>query len=163
MSKKITTKSKTVVAQAPVKVSAPAEPPEAKTIEELTDLQWNELQAMKYPGTSVPVYDAQQPEIVMQIVNMVIVLGGEETLKFLRTASGPEDILWQQPLMEPARQNYQEELNIRTIREDVMVGAIKCFRCGSMRVKTREAQTRAADEATSVFYECSDCGQKWRN
>lgn len=39
---------------------------------------------------------------------------------------------------------------------------IKCERCGSDNVNVFHKQMRSADEATSKFYTCLNCGNKWR-
>ena len=38
---------------------------------------------------------------------------------------------------------------------------IKCRHCGSENVFVYSKQTRSADEATTKFYTCLDCGNKW--
>lgn len=39
---------------------------------------------------------------------------------------------------------------------------IHCKNCKSDNVYVFSKQVRSADEATSKFYTCLDCGQKWR-
>ena len=39
---------------------------------------------------------------------------------------------------------------------------IKCKVCGSDNVNLFTKQTRSADEASSRFYTCLNCGNKWR-
>ena len=36
-----------------------------------------------------------------------------------------------------------------------------CKRCGSRKISYYEMQTRSADEGTSSFFTCIDCGAKW--
>lgn len=38
----------------------------------------------------------------------------------------------------------------------------KCKRCKSTNVYSYEKQTRSADEGATRFYECTNCGLKWR-
>lgn len=40
---------------------------------------------------------------------------------------------------------------------------IKCKKCGSENIYSESKQTRAADEAMTVFYTCLDCGNRWKN
>lgn len=40
--------------------------------------------------------------------------------------------------------------------------AIDCPRCGHGRALFKEVQTRSADEATTVFYQCVLCEHNWR-
>ena len=38
-----------------------------------------------------------------------------------------------------------------------------CFKCGSNNVLSIAKQVRSADEGTSVFNQCRDCHNKWRD
>ena len=38
-----------------------------------------------------------------------------------------------------------------------------CFKCGSNNIFSVAKQTRSADEGTSVFNECRNCHNKWRD
>ena len=37
-----------------------------------------------------------------------------------------------------------------------------CGKCGSTKVSNYEKQTRSGDEPMTQFFECSDCGHRWR-
>lgn len=39
---------------------------------------------------------------------------------------------------------------------------IKCPKCGSEDVNEQEMQTRSADEASTKFFTCLRCSNKWR-
>ena len=39
---------------------------------------------------------------------------------------------------------------------------VKCKNCGSENVNSYSKQVRSGDEATTVFYTCLDCKNKWR-
>ena len=38
-----------------------------------------------------------------------------------------------------------------------------CFKCGSNTIFSIAKQVRSADEGTSLFNECQDCHNKWRD
>lgn len=40
-------------------------------------------------------------------------------------------------------------------------GLFKCSACGSKKTYSYGKQTRSADEATTVFVTCGNCGKKW--
>lgn len=39
---------------------------------------------------------------------------------------------------------------------------ITCKKCGSDNVFSESRQTRSSDEATTIFYTCLNCGNKWK-
>ena len=39
---------------------------------------------------------------------------------------------------------------------------LKCRRCRSNRITTKQVQTRGADEAMTVFCECDSCSLRWK-
>lgn len=39
---------------------------------------------------------------------------------------------------------------------------LKCRRCKSERISTKQVQTRGADEAMTVFCSCDDCSLRWK-
>jgi len=47
-------------------------------------------------------------------------------------------------------------------RPAVSSGHIKCRKCKSNNLTTTQVQTRGADESMTVFFECGDCGQRWK-
>jgi DNA-directed RNA polymerase subunit M/transcription elongation factor TFIIS len=38
----------------------------------------------------------------------------------------------------------------------------KCFTCGSKHIEWTTKQTRSMDEASTVYYTCTTCGQNWK-
>lgn len=39
---------------------------------------------------------------------------------------------------------------------------IRCINCKQMTVNFFEKQTRSADESATIFYQCQECGKRWR-
>lgn len=64
---------------------------------------------------------------------------------------------------EIRRRQKEEEKFLYENNRKATSKRIKCFSCGNRNVCTSEQQTRSADEPMTVFYECLDCGNKWRN
>jgi DNA-directed RNA polymerase subunit M/transcription elongation factor TFIIS len=48
------------------------------------------------------------------------------------------------------------------ISKIAMTDQITCGRCKKKRITYYEMQTRSADEPASIFYNCLDCGNRWR-
>ena len=40
--------------------------------------------------------------------------------------------------------------------------SVRCRRCKSTHVRSEARQTRSADEAPTLFFDCRDCGARWR-
>ena len=61
-------------------------------------------------------------------------------------------------------QKYIEELELRNEQKlNVKFSEMyKCGNCGKKRAKIREAQTRSADEGSTLFITCIECGHEWR-
>ena len=56
----------------------------------------------------------------------------------------------------------------KAIRNNINSGALesdlfKCTRCKKNHCSYYELQTRSADEATTVFITCLNCGKRWRS
>jgi len=57
---------------------------------------------------------------------------------------------------------------IEAFRQDVINTKVKntvgihCRKCGSEDIYCESRQTRSADEATTKFYTCLNCGNKWK-
>lgn len=69
----------------------------------------------------------------------------------------------QEKIYDDLRQIDFSEYKTKVI--DVMIKNtvnIYCKNCKSDNVYVFSKQVRSADEATSKFYTCLDCGQKWR-
>ena len=50
----------------------------------------------------------------------------------------------------------------KTHMMDKISGGFKCRRCGSDKTQYMQKQTRSADEPMTVFFECMNCGKRWR-
>lgn len=46
--------------------------------------------------------------------------------------------------------------------EMAMTDQFKCSKCHSRQCSYREMQTRSADEGTTIFVRCLNCGHKWK-
>ena len=74
------------------------------------------------------------------------------------------------------KNTIQEEIN-KTLFKNVPISAfiqdvinvkvkntveVYCKKCGSDNVFSESRQTRSADEATTIFFTCLNCGNKWK-
>jgi len=49
-----------------------------------------------------------------------------------------------------------------TVNIEASTDMFTCKRCKSKRTTFYEMQTRSADEATTIFIQCIDCGKNWK-
>ena len=45
---------------------------------------------------------------------------------------------------------------------DIKEGVYKCSKCGSKKTIQNEMQIRSADEPTTIFIQCTNCGKRWK-
>ena len=55
------------------------------------------------------------------------------------------------------------EKNMYEKRKDNVVSIYKCGKCKKNECTFYQLQTRGADEATTTFVECVNCGHKWKD
>ena len=58
---------------------------------------------------------------------------------------------------------HKIEKNLYEKRKDNVVGIYKCGKCKKNECTFYQLQTRGADEATTTFIECVNCGNKWKD
>jgi len=51
---------------------------------------------------------------------------------------------------------------MKAIGIDESKGMFQCSKCKSKRISNHAKQTRSADEPMTQFFECADCGNRWR-
>uniref|UniRef100_A0A7S3NK08 Transcription elongation factor S-II n=1 Tax=Aureoumbra lagunensis TaxID=44058 RepID=A0A7S3NK08_9STRA len=51
---------------------------------------------------------------------------------------------------------------MKEIGIDESKGMFQCAKCKSKRISNHAKQTRSADEPMTQFFECADCGNRWR-
>lgn len=70
----------------------------------------------------------------------------------------------QDAINEDLRKRIKTEAFVQEVVQDLIVNTVglKCKRCGSDQINVVSRQTRSSDEATSKFYTCLNCGNKWR-
>ena len=80
--------------------------------------------------------------------------------KVLGSENIRQKILFQNPLMEPARNKFTSDMNIYKTRVEVEAGE-KCRKCGSMETISLSLQQRSCDEMTSIKITCINCKFRW--
>ena len=64
---------------------------------------------------------------------------------------------------EEAKVTDKKEVHMVDKRPEILPRVkADCKKCGNKEAYYFVQQTRSADEAPTIFYECTKCGQKWR-
>jgi DNA-directed RNA polymerase subunit M/transcription elongation factor TFIIS len=69
-------------------------------------------------------------------------------------------ILFENPLLEPAKEQFELYMEIFKSKIEVSAGE-RCKKCGSDNTISITAQTRSADEAQTIKIQCLECKFKW--
>ena len=72
--------------------------------------------------------------------------------------------IFEHPVFDSARERMKRFIGQLEKSQEALENSLyACFKCGSNNVFSVEKQVRSADEETSVFNECRDCHDKWRD
>lgn len=84
----------------------------------------------------------------------------------LATSSVREQREQARNFLHDARSLDWSKKNRDTINKSIGInddkGMFQCNKCKSKRIAVSEKQTRSADEPMTQFFECLDCGKRWR-
>ena len=128
------------------------------------------LVSIKLGGGSDYILTMEDRPFIYEIINMLYTLDYEIVYNFLSTnwetvfGADPnirKKILFENPLMGPAKTRQDMDMEIFRGQIQVVQGAVDCRRCGSGETLSLEKQNRGADEATSIRVTCLQCGYKW--
>jgi DNA-directed RNA polymerase subunit M/transcription elongation factor TFIIS len=97
--------------------------------------------------------------LLFEVMNAVL---RKEKLSDILATLKKKQIFWNHPGFDDIRKQQEEQDEFITNPFEVVEGAVEC-KCGSKRVYSYARQVRSADEGTSVFAVCCECGNKWRH
>jgi DNA-directed RNA polymerase subunit M/transcription elongation factor TFIIS len=103
--------------------------------------------------------DSYQNYIKKEIQYIINKLGQDKAEEYINKWNRIEDIVLMQPDLFKYRKMLINEAYIITKKIKVSEG-VKCKYCKSTNTFIQEVQTRAADEATTVYVFCNDCKHK---
>ena len=74
------------------------------------------------------------------------------------------DPIFEQPIFDSAREKMKRFIRqLEKSQENFENSFYTCFKCGGNNIFSVSKQVRSADEGTSVFNECRECQNKWRD
>jgi len=111
--------------------------------------------------------DAEYYDLLYRIVGILLHPYGDGTKReriqnILTMVHEDELSVWNQPVYSLYKIREEEQLNFIANPIEVEEGVLECGKCGSNRTISFTKQVRSSDESTSVFAQCVECGNKWR-
>lgn len=91
-----------------------------------------------------------------------IKLNDKKNLKTLINLIIDNMIGWQYPIFITYQNQIDEEDKFMTTPFEIEEGVLEC-KCGSKRTISFQKQIRSADEGSTTFAQCIECGNKWRH
>ena len=85
-----------------------------------------------------------------------------ESIKSLITNIFNDRFEWDNPIYTQYRDKVAEEDQFLMNPFEIEEGVLEC-KCGSKRTISFQRQTRSADEGSTTFAQCVECGTRWKN
>ena len=74
------------------------------------------------------------------------------------------DPIFQHPVFDSAREKMKRFIRQLEKSQEALENLLyTCFKCGSNKIFSIAKQVRSADEVMTIFNECRDCHNKWRD
>jgi DNA-directed RNA polymerase subunit M/transcription elongation factor TFIIS len=121
---------------------------------------WNNVFKFTYFNRAVTIYNNLNPESNVKNINLLDRFLSKEFNEFELCALTPKEIF-------PEKWNELYEAhcvdrNVMKVIPELPDGLFKCGKCKSYKTEYNERQTRSADEPTTKFCYCHNCGHRWR-
>ena len=97
----------------------------------------------------------EDKEFLYETIWLIKERGYEEALDFIT-----KDDIFENPLLDKAKQKFYTDMNIYKTRVEVEAGE-KCRKCGSVETISVTKQTRSGDEISSIKIICLNCRFRW--
>jgi DNA-directed RNA polymerase subunit M/transcription elongation factor TFIIS len=103
--------------------------------------------------------NSDQNYIKKEIQYIINKLGEDKAKEYINKWNRIEDVVLMQPDLYKYRQMLINEAYVITKKIKISEG-VECKYCQSTNTFIQEVQTRAADEATTVYIFCNNCKRK---
>lgn len=122
---------------------------------------WNDVFKNIYLNKCIIIYDNLNPNGRIQNTGLLERLLQREFNEFEMCSFSPDKLFPEKhkALMEMYCPNPYHDVPKKMEQPD---GLFKCGKCKSYKTEYSERQTRSADEPTTKFCYCHNCGNRWR-
>ena len=124
---------------------------------------WNDVFNNIYINKAVIIYDNLNPNGKIRNKQLLTRLLSKEFNEFQLCSLPPDKLFperWEQNAKNCLIDNL--DMNLPVKLTDQPDGLFKCGRCKSYKTEYTEKQTRSADEPTTKFCYCHNCGNRWK-
>lgn len=125
---------------------------------------WNDYFNNLYINRAVKIYNNLNPNSSLKNTNLLKRLLSKEFNEFEISSFNSEQLFperWKE-LTDKYLTNISDDLPEQIKLEDRPDGLFKCGKCKSYKTEYNEKQTRSADEPTTKFCYCHNCGNRWK-
>lgn len=125
---------------------------------------WNDYFNNIYINRAVKIYNNLNPDSSLKNTTLLNRLLSKEINEFEISSFNSEQLFperWKE-LTDKYLTNINDDLPEQIKLEDRPDGLFKCGKCKSYKTEYNEKQTRSADEPTTKFCYCHNCGNRWK-
>lgn len=125
---------------------------------------WNDYFNNLYINRAVKIYNNLNPNSSLKNKTLLNRLLSKEINEFEISSFNSEQLFperWKD-LTDKYLTNISDDLPEQIKLEDRPDGLFKCGKCKSYKTEYNEKQTRSADEPTTKFCYCHNCGNRWK-
>lgn len=125
---------------------------------------WNDYFNNLYINRAVKIYNNLNPDSSLKNTTLLNRLLSKEINEFEISSFNSEQLFperWKH-LTDKYLTNISDDLPEQIKLEDRPDGLFKCGKCKSYKTEYNEKQTRSADEPTTKFCYCHNCGNRWK-
>lgn len=150
--------------------------PEEKSLttifKEYTDLSNENIKTLlnfrrenNFPTLNIESENTDDIAFVYETIGLIKKYGYNEALKFLRDNKDnvEEKSIFNSSIFDINRRKLKSEIEkLRTTIKIKSEGIFTCPKCKSKNTSYQEVQTRAGDEAATIFVNCNECSYSFR-
>lgn len=125
------------------------------------DTQVSTLFEARYTD-GTPVLNEYDRDISLEVLQLIADNGFDATMTIITSAANYEDLIWNQPIMDLAKEKIQLETDMITYEPQGTVGLGTCRRCGGKELVSGTMQLRSGDEGMTEIYKCVKCNFEWK-
>lgn len=126
---------------------------------------WNDVFQGIYLNKALSIYLNLNPNTKLQNKNLLIQFLSKQLTEFEICKLEAKDLFpekWKENMEKCGLLDNDNNINKNISLEERPDGILKCGKCKSWKTEYTERQTRSADEPTSKFCYCHNCGHRWR-